>query len=57
MSAGARVRDIHLWEIGPGHRACIVSVEQTAQRSLADYRAAIEDITRIDHLTIEVHPG
>jgi len=57
VSAGARVRDIHLWEIGPGHWACIVSVEQDTQRTLAEYRSTIEAITRIDHLTIEVHPG
>ena len=49
-----RVVDLHLWELGPGRRGCMVSVVAGVPRSLEDYRVAILTAVPIDHLTIEV---
>jgi Co/Zn/Cd efflux system component len=50
-----RVADLHVWELGPGRRACIVSVVTAAPRELAYYRAAVLEVLPVAHLTIEIH--
>jgi cation diffusion facilitator family transporter len=53
--AGTRVLDLHLWEIGPGARACIVSLATPAPQPASAYREALASVARLEHLTIEVH--
>jgi len=50
----AEIRDLHVWELGPGRRGCIVSILTTDPRPLEDYRAAILTAAPIEHLTVEV---
>lgn len=50
-----RVADLHVWELGPGRRSCIVSVVTATPRELAYYRAAVLDVLPVAHLTIEIH--
>ena len=50
-----RVADLHVWELGPGRRSCIVSVVTARPREVSDYRAAVLSALPIAHLTIEVH--
>jgi cation diffusion facilitator family transporter len=52
--AGAQVVDLHLWEIGPHARACIVSVAAPTPEAPSVYRAALASIARLEHVTIEV---
>jgi cation diffusion facilitator family transporter len=52
--AGAQVVDLHLWEIGPHARACIVSVAAPTPQAPSVYRAALASIARLEHVTIEV---
>ena len=51
----ARVADLHLWRLGPGHRGLIVSLvsadETTAERIKAKLRERYADLS---HVTIEV---
>jgi cation diffusion facilitator family transporter len=56
---GDRVADLHLWRIGPGHAAAVVSVVSDAPEPLAAYRARLADVRGLSHLTIEVQtcPG
>ena len=51
----ARVTDLHVWEIGPQCWACIVSIVAHDPREPGYYRARIESVARLSHLTVEVH--
>jgi cation diffusion facilitator family transporter len=50
-----RVADLHVWELGFGRRACMVSLVTHAPRDPGYYRAVVEAVTPIQHLTIEIH--
>ena len=52
-----RVVDLHVWDIGPRCRACIVALVAEQPRPTADYRNAILAAERLAHLTVEVHTG
>ena len=52
-----RVVDLHLWSIGPGYRAAIVSVATTEPCSRKEIEALIPDDLGIAHLTIEITPA
>ncbi|MDC0680612.1 CDF family Co(II)/Ni(II) efflux transporter DmeF [Sorangium atrum] len=54
--AGASVVDLHLWDIGPGARACIVSVAVPSPLAPSAYRDALVPIASLQHVTVEVHP-
>ena len=49
-----RVVDLHLWQIGPRERSCIVSLITTVPRTLSEYRIAVLKVADVSHLTIEV---
>jgi cation diffusion facilitator family transporter len=51
---GDRVSDLHLWQIGPGHHAAIVSIVTDHPRPPAFYKARLSDLDRLSHVTIEV---
>jgi len=51
----ARVTDLHVWEIGPDCRACIVSLVAHHPREPVFYRAQSAHVARLSHLTVEVH--
>lgn len=50
----AEIRDLHVWELEPGRRGCIVSILTSDPRPLDDYRAAILTAAPIEHLTVEI---
>jgi cation diffusion facilitator family transporter len=50
-----RVADLHVWELGPGRRSCIVSVVTAHPRAVAAYRDAVLAALDVAHLTIEIH--
>jgi len=49
-----RVADLHLWDIGPGERGCIVKLISSEPRETAYYRDIIKSKVPISHLTVEV---
>ncbi len=49
-----RVVDLHVWEIGPGRTACILSLLTSAPQPLAAYHAAVRETGRIEHITVEI---
>jgi len=51
---GDRLADLHLWRLGPGHLGAVLSVETGGQRACSDYRARLEHIRNLSHVTIEV---
>lgn len=50
-----RVADLHVWELGPGRRSCIVSLVTSRPRDVAYYRQRVLAALPVAHLTIEIH--
>jgi cation diffusion facilitator family transporter len=53
-SDGDQLADLHLWRLGPGHLAAIVSVVTARSRNADYYRARLARFKSLSHLTIEV---
>lgn len=53
---GDRVTDLHLWQIGPGHLACIVALVSDASHPPSVYKARLAGIRGLSHVTVEVEP-
>ncbi len=54
--ADNRISDLHLWQVGPGHWAAIVSLVTHNPRPPAHYRALLAGVHELSHVTVEVHP-
>jgi cation diffusion facilitator family transporter len=58
---GDRVTDLHLWQVGPGHRAAVISVVSDRPLPPATYKRRLEDLRGLSHVTVEVetcsHPA
>jgi cation diffusion facilitator family transporter len=54
-----RVADLHLWRIGPGHNAAVVSLVSDRPEPPLAYKARLAGIPGLSHVTVEVHacPG
>lgn len=52
---GDRVSDLHLWRIGPGHMAVIASVVSDRPQAPGYYKAKLQGLPQLSHVTIEVH--
>jgi cation diffusion facilitator family transporter len=53
---GDRISDLHLWRVGPGHLAGIVSLVSDHPRSPSEYKKRLADLPHLSHLTVEVEP-
>jgi cation diffusion facilitator family transporter len=53
---GARVSDIHLWKVGQERYACIIALETAATLVPADYKARLNGVDGLAHVTIELNP-
>jgi len=51
-----RVSDLHLWRLGPGHLAAIVSLVTHEQHAPDYYKRRLVDLPGLSHVTIEVVP-
>jgi cation diffusion facilitator family transporter len=49
-----RVAELHLWEVGPGLRRCIVSLSTSMPRESEFYRERARSVVRLSHITVEV---
>lgn len=52
---GAEVVDLHLWQVGPGHRSAIVSLVTGRPKSPEAYKALLADLPTLSHVTVEVN--
>ena len=50
-----KVADLHVWELGPGRRSCIVALVTSTPRDVEFYRKAVLAALPVAHLTIEIH--
>ena len=57
--ADMRLSDLHLWRVGPGHIAAIVSVVSDHPEPSSAYKKRLSDLPGLSHITIEVErcPG
>ncbi len=51
---GDFVSDLHLWRLGPGHRAAVISIVSDHPKSPQEHKARLRDIPGLSHVTIEV---
>ena len=51
---GDYVSDLHLWRVGPGHRAAMISLVSSNPRPAEAHKAALADLPGLSHVTIEV---
>ncbi len=52
-----RITDLHVWQVGPGHHAAIVSIASPAPQAPADYKARLAHLGALSHVTVEVQPA
>jgi Co/Zn/Cd efflux system component len=53
---GDRIADLHLWRVGPGHAAAVVSIVTEHPAPPASYKARLADLRTLSHVTIEIQP-
>jgi len=53
------VADLHVWRIGPGHHAAVLTVVTHHPRAPAHYKALVANVPGLSHITVEVEtcPG
>lgn len=51
---GDKVTDLHLWQVGPGHRAAVISVVSDHPLPTAIYKRRLQGLRGLSHVTIEV---
>ena len=52
---GDKVSDLHLWQVGPGHAAVIVSVVSDDPQAPSVYKERLRGVSGLSHVTVEVH--
>jgi cation diffusion facilitator family transporter len=51
---GDRVTDLHLWQVGPGHRAAVISIVSGNPLPPATYKRRLRGLRGLSHVTVEV---
>jgi cation diffusion facilitator family transporter len=51
---GDRVTDLHLWQVGPGHRAAVISIVSGNPLPPAAYKRRLGGLRGLSHMTVEV---
>jgi cation diffusion facilitator family transporter len=51
---GDRVTDLHLWQVGPGHRAAVISVVTDHPQPPTAYKRRLAGLRGLSHVTVEV---
>jgi cation diffusion facilitator family transporter len=51
---GDRVTDLHLWQVGPGHRAAVISIVSDNPLPPATYKRRLRGLRGLSHVTVEV---
>jgi cation diffusion facilitator family transporter len=51
---GDRVCDLHVWQLGPGHHAAMVSIVAERPQAPSVYKQRLSDVPGLSHVTVEV---
>ena len=54
--SGDRVTDLHLWQVGPGHRAAVISIVTDRPQPPSAYKSRLAGLHDLSHVTVEVEP-
>jgi cation diffusion facilitator family transporter len=49
-----RINDLHVWQVGPGHFAAIISLSSEKPDSPAHYKVKLAHIHELSHITVEI---
>jgi cation diffusion facilitator family transporter len=49
-----RITDLHVWQVGPGHHAAIVSIASPKPKAPSDYKVRLAHLGALSHVTVEV---
>jgi Co/Zn/Cd efflux system component len=49
------VTDLHVWQVGTGKYAAMISIVAHEQKSCDSYRALLRGLQELVHVTIETH--
>ncbi len=52
----SRISDLHVWRVGQGRFACIISVVAAHPATLADYKQRLHMLNQVVHATVEILP-
>jgi cation diffusion facilitator family transporter len=52
--AGDRISDLHLWRVGPGHLAAVISLVSDHPNDPGFYKRRLADLPDLSHVTVEV---
>jgi cation diffusion facilitator family transporter len=50
-----RIADLHVWRVGPGHHAAIVSLVSDTPEPVETYKTRLGDLRQLSHVTVEVY--
>ncbi len=50
-----RIADLHVWRLGPGHNAAIVSLVADDPEPVEYYKERLGDVAGLSHVTVEIH--
>ncbi len=50
-----RVSDLHLWRVGPGHLALVVSIVSHKPQVPGSYKKKLQALHDFSHITVEIH--
>ena len=53
---GDEIADLHVWRVGPGRFAAIISIVSHEPQAPAHYKERLQDVESLAHVTVEVHP-
>jgi cation diffusion facilitator family transporter len=51
---GDKVSDLHVWRVGPGHMAAIVSLVSDHPETSSAYKQRLSGLSGLSHITVEV---
>ena len=51
---GDRITDLHLWQIGPGHRAALIALVSDDPLRPSEYKRRLSGLHGLSHVTVEV---
>jgi cation diffusion facilitator family transporter len=51
---GDRLADLHLWRVGPGHNAAVISIVADEPHPPAVYKERLKGLESLSHVTVEV---
>jgi cation diffusion facilitator family transporter len=53
-TGGDRISDLHVWQVGPGHQAAIISIVTHVPQTPSFYKDRLADLASLSHVTVEV---